>query len=457
MKHFLTLALVLCLGAFASAQIPSYVPPNGLVGWWPFNGNANDESGNGNHGTVNGATLTSDRNSSNNAAYSFNGSTSYIAVLPSSSNSSVINEITISCWIYSNDGNAYSVSKTNQSLGDYRIVVTSTNYAALLVNGVEYVFNNVSLPTNQWYHLAVAKSSSLTSTIYINGIPLNNAVTNIYPQRNPTTNIEFGRDPMGLTEFHNGKLDDIAIYNRALTAAEVQQLYTGQSACNLTVNLAPSDTLAACGNSVSLNAGNTGANFLWNTGDSSQSISATQSGWYSATVTQNNCSATDSVYVNLLQVDLGNDTTVCRGNSMIIAAKTPGNLNLPGNLRNGLLGYWPFNGNANDESGNVNNGTVIGATLTRGANGTPLNGYLFNSSSGNYIGLPNPFFGGGQVNTFTIHTRVKIDNISNSPNIWGKTFFWGEVNLLITNSGEIVLFWANSISGNKYSSIYSDQ
>jgi hypothetical protein len=43
-------------------NVPAYVPTNGLVGWWPFNGNANDESGNGNHGTVNGATLTADRN-----------------------------------------------------------------------------------------------------------------------------------------------------------------------------------------------------------------------------------------------------------------------------------------------------------------------------------------------------------------------------------------------------------
>jgi hypothetical protein len=41
------------------AQIPSYMPSNGLFGWWPFNVNANDESGNGNNGTVNGATLTS--------------------------------------------------------------------------------------------------------------------------------------------------------------------------------------------------------------------------------------------------------------------------------------------------------------------------------------------------------------------------------------------------------------
>ena len=60
------------------AQVPSYVPSNGLVGWWPFSGNASDLSGNGNNGTVTGATLTTDRNGNVNAAYSFNGSSNYI-------------------------------------------------------------------------------------------------------------------------------------------------------------------------------------------------------------------------------------------------------------------------------------------------------------------------------------------------------------------------------------------
>ena len=56
------------------AQVPSYVPASGLVGWWPFNGNANDESGNGNNGTVmNGVLLTSDRFNNLNSAYSFDG------------------------------------------------------------------------------------------------------------------------------------------------------------------------------------------------------------------------------------------------------------------------------------------------------------------------------------------------------------------------------------------------
>ena len=61
-----------------NAQVPSYVPSNGLAGWWPFSGNANDVSGNGNNGTVNGATLTTDRFGNPNAAYSFDGINDYI-------------------------------------------------------------------------------------------------------------------------------------------------------------------------------------------------------------------------------------------------------------------------------------------------------------------------------------------------------------------------------------------
>jgi hypothetical protein len=54
-----------------SQTLPSYLPTNGLVGWWPFNGNANDESGN--DGTLNGAVPAADRDGSSTSAFSFNG------------------------------------------------------------------------------------------------------------------------------------------------------------------------------------------------------------------------------------------------------------------------------------------------------------------------------------------------------------------------------------------------
>ena len=70
----LTAVATMSLATVTIAQnVPSYVPTNGLVGWWPFNGNANDESGNNNNGTVNGATLTADRFGNVNKAYSFVG------------------------------------------------------------------------------------------------------------------------------------------------------------------------------------------------------------------------------------------------------------------------------------------------------------------------------------------------------------------------------------------------
>ena len=78
-KLLLTAAATLGLTAATMAQsVPSYVPTNGLVGWWPFNGNDNDISGNGNNGNVNGATLTTDRFGNVNSSYNFDGVSNFI-------------------------------------------------------------------------------------------------------------------------------------------------------------------------------------------------------------------------------------------------------------------------------------------------------------------------------------------------------------------------------------------
>jgi hypothetical protein len=78
-RILLTITLVLFIAPIAKAQdLPSYIPTDGLVAYYPFNGNANDISGNGYHGTVNGATLTSDRDGNENNSYSFDGVDDYI-------------------------------------------------------------------------------------------------------------------------------------------------------------------------------------------------------------------------------------------------------------------------------------------------------------------------------------------------------------------------------------------
>ena len=67
------LCLLFTANNSVEAQVPAYVPTDGLMGWWPFNGNANDESGNGNDGMVNGASLEVDRFGFASSSYYFNG------------------------------------------------------------------------------------------------------------------------------------------------------------------------------------------------------------------------------------------------------------------------------------------------------------------------------------------------------------------------------------------------
>ena len=100
MKKTITLILVFTTTLLFS-QVPNYVPTNGLVGWWPFTGNANDLSGNNNNGVVNGATLTLDRLGNANSAYSFNGINTSIQV---QSNSTLLltNNYTLNGWFNAN-------------------------------------------------------------------------------------------------------------------------------------------------------------------------------------------------------------------------------------------------------------------------------------------------------------------------------------------------------------------
>ena len=90
----------------------------------------------------------------------------------------------------------------------------------------------------------------------------------------------------------------------------------------------------------------------------------------------------------------------------------------------GLEAYYPFNGNANDESGNGHDGTVSGATLTADKEGNTNGAYSFDGVS-NTIGFESPFFNGEQISSFTLFARFKVFNLQNSPNIWGKSFFLG--------------------------------
>ena len=239
MKHLLTLALLVCLGTFAHAQIPSYVPTNGLVGWWPFNGNANDESGNGNHGTVNGATLAADRFGNAGKAYSFDGVDDYISTNNPlgnlSSDFSFCVYVNLSSWksgqfvhigidqiAFPRDGFGYGLG------GSHEFVSLLSN-----INWYNSGYQFTNLTT--WLHACIIRRYN-SLLYYVNGAYIG---SNSIPSISPPSNTMFFASGAPQYENLNGLLDDIAIYNRALTAAEVQQLYLGNSSNTAAASTVP--------------------------------------------------------------------------------------------------------------------------------------------------------------------------------------------------------------------------
>ena len=235
-------ALVICATA-ANAQIPSYVPTDGLVGWWPFNGNANDESGNGNNGVVNGATLTEDRNGVANAAYSFNGQALINAgALINFGNSNA--EISQLGWFKTTanqfckmplvtkrhnttSGNGWaSVMFKYDNLGYLNFVVDDHFYA----NGINNPLSSEPVEHNDgnWHHFAAIKNQSDYS-LYMDGQLVDSRI-DTYNFGLSSNDYMFGYEgSFGFLceRYYTGLLDDIAIYNRALTPQEIQNLYNG--------------------------------------------------------------------------------------------------------------------------------------------------------------------------------------------------------------------------------------
>jgi hypothetical protein len=211
----------------------------GLVAYYPFNGNANDESGNGNNGTNYGATLTTDRFGNANSAYSFNGINNYI-VTPLGNN---MQSLTISLWfkckqklnfpLSSNKFNIIGFSdddnNVSDAIGAWDFVGNANN---VKLNGVTYNgmcnWVNVMLSTldTTWYHIVYMRNKNSIS-LYLNGI-LQGSISY-------TGNYQINTDliigklwKIWDGNYFNGSIDDIRIYNRVLSETEVLALYNEQ-------------------------------------------------------------------------------------------------------------------------------------------------------------------------------------------------------------------------------------
>lgn len=209
----------------------STIPTEGLVAYYPFNGNANDESGNGNHGTVNGAALTNDRFGNSVSAYNFNGVDDYILVQNSIS-LNIINALTISAWVkfpIIPEGGSHILMKSDHpDTYEYGLNLNPQNSGAISASiGGYNVVNLVSNPVtiDAWYHVVATWQYPGISEIYLNGV-LNNSTSTIGNIDPINCVFTIGRiRPEQSASSYNGIVDDVRIYNRVLSGSEIQALY----------------------------------------------------------------------------------------------------------------------------------------------------------------------------------------------------------------------------------------
>jgi len=236
MKKISTLLALVCLSNLIVAQIPT----SGLTGYWPFNGNAKDSSGNGNNGTVHGATLTTDRFGNCNQAYKFNGVNNYIQV-PNSTTVDMNNtDFTIACWIktYAGDTNAAVLNK-NIHTGAFSGYYFATNdndagYCPAYKHAYFYVAAGASdeacsdgpvcIDTTWHFLTGVYKYATNQVYFYVDNI-LQSMVGQAAGTISNTTDLFFGGAGDVNAAYYKGVIDAIRIYQRALSAVEITQLY----------------------------------------------------------------------------------------------------------------------------------------------------------------------------------------------------------------------------------------
>jgi hypothetical protein len=210
---------------------------NGLVAYYPFNGNANDESGNGNNALVYGAQLATDRLGSPSNSYLFTASNQYVVTTNSVGFPVGTNDFAISLWLaLSFLTNDHQIVFCNAVRNDFQLdIEPSTGTKAPMDfttgghEGADLYTTDVPWVPNLWYNLQFVRSQNVI-TIYRDGSSIGqNQTVNGVNAPLGSRYLQFGHGVAPQVHQLYGQLDDIRIYNRALSPSEVHQLYDYES------------------------------------------------------------------------------------------------------------------------------------------------------------------------------------------------------------------------------------
>ena len=242
MKNKLLITLLFCLSQYGCTinqdknPKKSPIPINGLVAWYPFNGNANDESGNGNNGIINGATLTSDRDGNSSKAYFFSSVNCATRLDADIDTKSITSGVTISLWFKKTGAGCISPRILEFWPGSNGPGLLSLNWASpgdlfkighifQNNNNYEFQFPAGDELLNKWVHFVYTHDGSVSKT-YFNGEQINSK--NITGNPILASDLALGRMNHPAFDAFEGKIDDFGIWNRALTAIEISKIYKGE-------------------------------------------------------------------------------------------------------------------------------------------------------------------------------------------------------------------------------------
>lgn len=316
---------------FALSLLPLSAQVNltqGLVGKYCLDGDAVDNSSLQNHGTIHNASAVQDRFGKNSGAISFTGSNSYVAI--PANNAVFSTQYTYSFWYNAASNPASGQARVMLGVGggtyDQTVGIANgyfNQYWGVTCGGYTtppvppYGAAYTTLPPlNQWNHVAAVKKAD-SIKLYINGVLV---ASNPAPTVPTYQGVELGIKLGGRAnhnQYFNGILDDLWLYNRALTDEEIAAIY--QFDGNFSFSLG-SDT-TTCGTfSKILDCAVDNATYLWSTGATTRSITVTTPGTFWVRVNKQCVSKTDSLIIDGVSLGTLPDSVVkCSGDSVLLA------------------------------------------------------------------------------------------------------------------------------------------
>lgn len=234
-KTLLTIPL-----AFLSAGLFAQSVTNGLIGAYNFNtGKPYDKIAPQANGIENGITFISDHYGNAGMAYEMNNnsSTGFHVNCGSASKYNVTTGLTISTWVYLNSGGSGEraiVSKwlSSQSQDQYILFINNSNQIQFAVGNPSVsasgITTTTSLSSNTWHHVVATWDNSGKHSIYLNGVLETSATLANVTSINSTSSLPLLVGVQSIAPVSRpmkGAIDDILLYNRALSLSEIQQIY----------------------------------------------------------------------------------------------------------------------------------------------------------------------------------------------------------------------------------------